>query len=66
MYREFKMPEVLSFLNAMPWFAWVGIVAIVCGCVTNVIAMSHKHTERMAMIQAGRDPYAKAAVEEEV
>jgi hypothetical protein len=60
------MPEILSMINSMPWFAWVGIVAIVCGCVTNVIAMSHRHAERMAMIQAGRDPFAKGIIEEEV
>jgi hypothetical protein len=58
--------DVMSFLNSMPWYAWIAVVAIVCGCVTRVIAMSHKHSERMAMIQAGRDPYVKAAVKEEV
>ena len=46
----------LSILNAIPWYAWIAIVAIV-GCnVTKMVEMSHRHRERMSMIQMGMHP----------
>jgi hypothetical protein len=50
------MEETVSILASIPWFAWIAIVAILCGTVSKVIAMSHRHRERMAMIQAGMHP----------
>lgn len=62
----------MSILESIPWYAWIAIVAIVCGTVSKVIAMSHRHRERMMMIQVGMRPdepadphacgYAKPAV----
>jgi hypothetical protein len=60
------MVEATTVLSTMPWFAWVAIVAVICGSVTKMIAMSHAHIERMAMIQAGINPHAKGAPVEEV
>jgi hypothetical protein len=60
------MSAAVSFLQAIPWFAWIPIVAIIGGIVTKVISMQHCHTERMAMIQAGMDPDAKEPAREEV
>jgi hypothetical protein len=65
---------------AIPWFAWIPIVAIVGGVTSSTIItvarMTYRHRERMAMIQmgmhpdAGRrgalDPYAKPATVDEV
>ena len=31
------MSGVVSLLNALPWFAWIVIVAIVCGTIDNVV-----------------------------
>jgi hypothetical protein len=50
------MSEPWGFLHTMPWFAWVAIVAIVSGAVTQVIGQSQRHAERMAMIRAGMNP----------
>lgn len=50
------MGQVVSILAPIPWFAWIAIIAIVCGAVTKVVAMSHRHRERMMMIQAGMHP----------
>jgi hypothetical protein len=60
------MVEATTVLGAMPWFAWVAIVAVICGSVTKMVAMSQAHFERMAMIQAGINPHAKGAPVEEV
>jgi hypothetical protein len=50
------MEQAVSILASIPWFAWIAIVAIICGSVTQIIAMSHRHRERMMMIQAGMRP----------
>jgi hypothetical protein len=60
------MVEATSVLGALPWFAWIAIVAVICGSVTKMIAMSHAHAERMAMINGGINPDAKGAPVEEV
>jgi hypothetical protein len=45
--------------NTIPWFAWIPIVAIICGTISSVIHSIHKHNERMAMIRMGMHPDAK-------
>jgi hypothetical protein len=50
------MTSVVSVLNTMPWFAWIPIVAIVCGTIDGIFKRSIKHRERMAMIQRGMNP----------
>jgi hypothetical protein len=67
-------------LAAIPWFAWIPIIAIVGGVVTatinSVVRLTYEHRERMAMIERGmhpdaahdatHDPDAKPAAFEEV
>jgi hypothetical protein len=53
------MSDVLAFFYSIPWFAWIPIVAIICGAVVKVVQMSHRHEERMAMIRAGMRPDPK-------
>jgi hypothetical protein len=48
--------EHVSILQLIPWYGWIAIVAIICGTVTKAMAMSHRHRERMAMIQVGMHP----------
>ena len=52
------MSSVVSIINAIPWFAWIAIVAIACGTIDGVVKRSIKHRERMAMIQRGMNPDA--------
>ena len=52
------MTGVVTIINALPWFAWIAIVAIVCGTIDGVVKRSIKHRERMAMIQHGIHPDA--------
>jgi len=49
---------VVTILTALPWFAWIAIVAIVCGTIDDLLKRSIKHRERMAMIQRGINPDA--------
>ncbi len=70
------MEVMSSVLTSIPWFAWIAIVAIVSGTVSKSIAMSHRHRERMAMIQMGMNPdgppdpslaaYAKTSMGDEI
>ena len=53
------MTGVVSILNALPWFAWIAIVAIVCGTTGDLLKRSIKHRERMAMIRQGMNPDAR-------
>lgn len=55
------MHGVLAILHALPWFAWIAIVAIVCGTIDDLLKRSIKHRERMAMIQQGIHPDAPTA-----
>jgi hypothetical protein len=55
------MQPVDSIFSAIPWFAWIPIVAIVCGTIGGVVNSIHKHKERMAMIHMGMHPDAKTA-----
>jgi hypothetical protein len=52
------MTSVATILTAFPWFAWIPIVAIVCGTIDVILKQSMKHRERMAMIRAGMHPDA--------
>jgi hypothetical protein len=47
---------VSNVVCAIPWFAWLGMVAIVCGCATGIIQMRYQHLERMEKIRHGIDP----------
>ncbi len=52
----FAQEEVIRWLDGMPWFGWIAIVAIVCGCFTGTINNFLSHRQRMAMIQQGMHP----------
>ncbi len=54
------MQPIESILTTIPWFAWIPIVAIICGTIGSVVNACHRHTERMAMIRMGMHPDAKA------
>jgi hypothetical protein len=53
------MQPVESILGAIPWFAWIPIVAIVCGTISGIVCSVQRHNERMAMIRMGMHPDAK-------
>ncbi len=59
------MESFASSLAYIPWFAWIPIVAIVCGTVSGIMKMSMCHKERMAMIQQGMHPDAVKAKPQE-
>jgi hypothetical protein len=44
----------------IPWFAWIPIVAIAGGVISNTVICvtksTYRHRERMAMIQMGMNP----------
>lgn len=42
--------------TSMPWYAWIAIVAIVCGAITKMLSMTHEHRERLEMIRQGMNP----------
>jgi hypothetical protein len=44
---------------SIPWFAWIPIVAIICGTIGGVVKSVTTHQERMAMIRMGIHPDAK-------
>jgi hypothetical protein len=54
------MQTLIAILNTIPWFAWIPIVAIICGTVAGVVKSITCHNERMAMIRMGMNPDAKA------
>jgi hypothetical protein len=53
----------VELFYAIPWFAWIAIVAIVGGVISNTVTavarMTYRHRERMAMIQMGMHPDAE-------
>jgi hypothetical protein len=59
------MSDVFQFLETIPWFAWIPIIAIVggitSGTMTKFVEIRHRHVERMAMIQQGMHPDAPNA-----
>ena len=48
--------ETMHVLTAIPWFGWVAIVAMICGCVSGAIQQRCRHAERMEMIRQGLNP----------
>ena len=48
--------DVFQFLTSIPWFAWISIVAIVCGTVTQVVNRHYQYEERMEKIRQGINP----------
>lgn len=50
------MGAMLAFLNSLPWYAWVTIVAILAGAFQKIVRSIHQHEERMEMIKQGIDP----------
>ncbi|QEH38381.1 hypothetical protein OJF2_69820 [Aquisphaera giovannonii] len=50
-----------QFLIGIPWFAWIAIVAIICGSISGIIAQCQRHFERMEMIRQGMDPDNRGA-----
>lgn len=56
-----------SLVEAIPWYAWIAIVAIVGGIIVQIVSMQHKHAERMEMLRQGiAPPPEKEEGEEEV
>jgi hypothetical protein len=55
------MNQVVSILEALPWYAWIPILAIVCGTLGGLVKTSIIHRERMAMIRQGMHPDAPTA-----
>ena len=53
-----------NFLNPIPWYAWIAIVAILCGAFQLMVKSVHRHEERMEMIKQGMDP-SKSKQEDE-
>ncbi len=49
---------VFDFLSAIPWWAWIPIVAIIFGGLGQCVVAWTKHRERMAMISMGMNPDA--------
>ena len=42
--------------GSIPWFAWIAIVAILCGTATAITRMIIDHRERLERIRAGDLP----------
>jgi hypothetical protein len=55
------MSELVALIGALPWFAWIPIVAIVCGTIGGVGKTLIMHRERMAMNRQGMHPDAPHA-----
>jgi hypothetical protein len=53
------MQTFLSIMNSIPWFAWIPIVAIICGTIGGIVRSVQVHDERMAMIRMGIHPDVK-------
>jgi hypothetical protein len=49
------------FLSSLPWWAWIGLVAIISGGVSGIVSMVLQHRERMAMIRMGMHPDQKGS-----
>jgi uncharacterized membrane protein (DUF106 family) len=49
---------MMSMLSAIPWYAWVAIIAIIGGVISGIVSQIINHRERMAMIERGMNPYA--------
>jgi hypothetical protein len=53
-----------QFLMGIPWFAWIAIVGIICGSISQIIGQCQRHFERMEMIRQGMNPEGKAMQKE--
>lgn len=50
------MSGLASVLGAVPWFAWIPIVAIICGSISQSLRWRYQHAERMELIRQGIHP----------
>jgi hypothetical protein len=57
--KGMTMQTVSVVLESIPWFAWIPIVAMICGTIGGIVKSVHCHNERMAMIRMGMHPDAK-------
>ena len=48
--------ESVHLFQSLPWFAWIAIVAIISGCLTDVMKRRYRHMERIEMIRQGMNP----------
>jgi len=48
--------DVTQMVVSIPWWAWIAIVAIVCGSVSGIVKMRYQHLERIEMIRQGMNP----------
>jgi hypothetical protein len=51
----------MTVVDAMPWYAWIAIVAIISGTISGMLKMLITHKERMTMIQHGMNPDISSA-----
>ena len=59
---QMDMNEFWSWARSIPWFGWVAIVAIICGCITGIVKMIFKHQEDMERIRQGdNSSYSESA-----
>jgi hypothetical protein len=47
---------IWTFLDKIPWVAWIPIVAILVGGIGGILRMNQRHRERMEMIRQGMNP----------
>ena len=50
------MDRFLDFIYAIPWYAWIAIIGIICSTIVSTNRLRFRHAERMAMIDKGLDP----------
>lgn len=50
------MSDLSHLFSALPWWAWIAIVAMVCGSTTDFLKRRYRHLERMEMIRQGINP----------
>lgn len=48
--------DMYQLLINIPWWAWISIVVIVTGGVTQVVNRHYQHVERMEKIRQGMNP----------
>jgi len=51
----------MTIIETIPWYAWIAIVAIICGTISGIVHRIYTHKERVAMIQQGMHPDAPTA-----
>jgi hypothetical protein len=50
------MNSAITIVDAIPWYAWIAVVAIISGTISGIVKMLVTHKERMTMIQHGMNP----------